>query len=325
MILDHTVKIWYENERGFSVPLVPFVANPFQSIYYLLEGTENSINQVFSDQQISWHGESFHNMYMKPRAIDLDGFIMWDSSNPDLIHQYTRQLNRTFNPTRKGSLYYKREGNDNTFFIDGCIVEELPRLTISDGVLKYKITLRCLMPFWRLKTQTEYLSFTQKNCFFPFSIRPTLYIPRMDGQEIRPIEPRQYFGIRRNNLSTVITNIGDVETGFKVVFLAQSDDIRNPSFSNLDTGETIKLTGNPGDFVMNKGDRVEITSMPERVDIRLNEGARGFRNLDPQNNQFFFLPEGRVTIGFNADQNVTMLDVLLYYSPLFITSEGGRA
>lgn len=312
MLIDKNVRLIYENERGLSIPLSPIIGD-LDSVYRLITADEQLQTQINSGREAGWHGENLQAFFMGTRDITLIGSIEWDVNNRDLIFGYKRTLEKTFNPTLKGKLTYKRQDKNKTYYLDGLIVEELPTFSVQEGSLKFMVSLRATDPFWRQTVTLEKLSFTQKNIFFPWSVRPKKYMG------IVPKSNNTYFGLKRNNLNTAITNAGDVETGFKVVFIANGE-VKNPSIVNLETGNQIRIVGNPGDYIMQKGDKVEVVSTPKVKNIIAGADGKGFKYLE-EGSKFFLLPVGTTKIGFNADLNVSLLDVYLYYEPLLLGAE----
>ena len=64
------------------------------------------------------------------------------------------------------------------------------------------------------------------------------------------------FGTKKPASETEVENIGDVESGFRVVFKARGT-VTNPKIFNKITGEYIKIN-----YIMAKGDSIEVVNYP---------------------------------------------------------------
>lgn len=317
MIIDRSVKVNYTNERGLSVDLVPWIADAFRKthVFYLKNDVSEDLpTDIFAERQVGWHGEMLQAFYLGSRIVNIEGIIFWDADRPDLIHQYKRHLEKCFNPTYLGRLNYSRGDGKKIFYLQDCVPMSGIRILTGAGFITFSVSLKATNPFWQMKPEVERLSYTQKNIVFPLSVRPKQYFSKFI-----PHSNRTYMGIKRNNLDTVVDNIGDVTTGFRVVIIANGH-IENPSLYNIDTGATLKLVGNPGTFIMEKNDTVEIISTPKESKIWVNKTERGLRYL-AEGYKFFVLPQGKTRIGFNAEKNVSLMDVLLYYAPQYLGAE----
>ena len=112
-------------------------------------------------------------------------------------------------------------------------------------------------------------------------------------------------------METEVQNIGDVSTGFRVVFRARGE-VQNVEVSNKLTNEKIKVN-----VSMQKGDTVEVINYMNRKMVLFN-GQKAFSKLDVQNSTFFSLLPGKNLLGYNADKNAVNLDAIVYYSPLYL-------
>lgn len=306
------MQILYENERGLSVTLEPFIKNLF-AVFQVLKVDERLPNDIFSVRESNWHGERDQGSLMGAREILIDGKIDWDPKQPNLIFGYKKSLTDVFNPDQTGRITYIRKGQKTIRFIDGVRLTELPVFTEGIGTLRFFISLKCNQPFWQQKTESIHLSFTQPNIFFPWSIRPTQYMG------VVPTEPKTYFGLRRSTLEAPANNVGAVKTGFKAIFTAKGE-LKNPWIKNLETGDQLKIVGNPGDFTMQKDDIIEIISLPKDTRIIIGENTRGMRYLE-EGSKFFLLPIGETMVAFGADYNSSLLDVRLVYEALSLGAE----
>ena len=315
MIVDRKSIIKYTNSREQSITFDCLAgqrtrAASAKGVYFLNRADEALPNTINADRVVDWHGENVQSMYAGVRSVDLQGIIFHISGTPAVITQRKRELERLFNPTLTGEIEYRRDGEFKAFYLRNCRCESKINFTVVPGGLMWNVTLRAHDPFWQQRTELERLSFVQKNAIFPRSY-PQVY----NTGGINPVSGRFYFGLKRSSLSTVVNNLGDVETGFELVFSALGE-LENPSITNLDTGETIRLL-----LTMEKDDTVKIINMPKEFKVIMKDGSNGAKYLDTAVTVPFTLPTGRTHMRFSADLNVSFLDVLLRYPPQFIGAE----
>jgi len=117
------------------------------------------------------------------------------------------------------------------------------------------------------------------------------------------------------SLESVFDNVGDAETGFRVVFRARGGTVSGPVIENKNTGEAVRMRP---DFVMQPGDMMEALIYPNLVRVLINGATDGFAYLDTQSD-FFRLPPGHNHLAYNAAENVSNLDVAVMYVPRFLT------
>ena len=311
MIIDRRSVVKYTNSRGQSVIFDCLAGQHTKNgVFYLNRADEFLPNQINSDRVVDWHGETVQSMFAGVRSVDFEGLIFHDTGTPSVIVRRKRDLERLFNPTLTGEIEYRRTGELPSFFLRDCRCDSKVIFDVASGGLAWRVTLKAFNPFWQQQTVLERLSFVQKNAIFP-----RVYPQKYNAGVINPTDGKMYFGIKRSNLSTVVNNVGDVETGFEVVFQA-AGEVENPSITNVDTGETIKVN-----LTMEKDDRVTVICMPREFKVVLKDGANGAMYLDPMCAPFL-LPTGKTKIGFDADLNVTLLNVFLRYPPQFLGAEG---
>lgn len=111
--------------------------------------------------------------------------------------------------------------------------------------------------------------------------------------------------------STIFENKGDRKVGLKVIFKADRGDATNIQFTNLKTGQFIKLNN----IRLNKGDILEISTIQGSKHI-LKNGINVYGNID-RLSDFFSLDIGDNLLQYDAETGKTNLDVYLYYTPVY--------
>lgn len=278
-----TEKLIYTNANGESVEL------SFFSVYTVTKYTDYDLeNEMTTTKTNLQDGETVTGSALSPRSISVEGYYKLTESN-----QLERQLKRVMNPKLPGTLVYRDTEVER--YID-VMLEAVPEIQRKPGRAEFSLDFIAHNPYWREWEKTEYIALLTPELRFPF------IVPQRKGV---------IFGKRKPFLETEVVNVGDAETGFRVVFKAKGP-VKNPSVIHKETGEQIKILVN-----MERGDTVEVKNHPYDKQIYLN-GDKAFRLLDRRNSQFFTLHVGRNLIGYQADLNTVNLDVIIYYYPLYL-------
>ena len=284
MLVTRNTKLTYINSRGKQMELSPF------SLFFLQKCEEELENEITAEKQSANHGETYVGSSLGSGRIELDGFV--DSKTN--IEEIRREIIKVFNPTLDGKLIYTNSimGKDKVIEVK---VESVPTVIWDKQLMRFSIDLIAHNPFWKEQEKTEYIALLTKKLTFPLVVYN-----------------KMVFGIRKSTLETQVENIGDVESGFRVVFKARSGTVVNPKLFNKVTGEYIKIN-----YTMEKGDMIEVINYPELKKITVNHSVNGFKCLDIDST-FFNLDVGKNLIGYLADENTINLDVIMYYTPRYL-------
>jgi len=284
MLVTPFVTLNYINSAGQEMGL------NFFSSFLCEECEETNNNQVHSIKQGGVHGEFFTGMSLDERRISLKGQVRHGIT----LENAVRSLQNVFNPTLRGTLVYENSRMGIRREI-ACKVSELPQVFWSKRQLRFDIPLVALDPFWRGISVIEHIAETLKELYFPVSIP----------------EGGMSFGVRKQTLESIFENVGNVESGFLVVFRATLGTVVNPEIRNMETGERIRMN-----YTMEKGDVITILNDLQERRVEIN-GLNGFRHLDAANTTFFRLAVGTNRVGFWADSNINNLSVHIRYTPNF--------
>lgn len=203
-----------------------------------------------------------------------------------------RRLKKVFNPKVLGRLVYT-DGEAQRYL--AVSVDHVPKVEPKSRYAVFNIDLTAHDPYWREEERTENIAILQAMLHFPCVIPTTGMV----------------FGVKRSTLETPVTNVGDAESGFRVVFRALGS-VSNPQIINKDTGERIRVI-----YEMQQGDVIEVVNEPLVKKVLVN-GVKAFKHLDRQATTFFPLRVGDNTIIYQADENLVNLDVVIFYSPLYL-------
>lgn len=284
MLVTKDLILTYKNELSKSIDF------SFFSPYNLISVEEELTNNINTTKQNLIHGTTYISSTLGERLITISGFLVCNKHTKDL----RIELIKVFNPTLKGKLIAKNEKSIKEIDV---IIEKVPEPKEDNGVISFNIDLIANKPFWNEREKAEYLALLKPMLAFP------LAIPKNKGI---------VFGKRKPVLESIVNNIGDVESGFKVVFKAKGGSVTNPKIYDIYNNKFIKIN-----YVMEKGDILEIISYPESKKITLNGTENAFKYLD-MDSDFFNLKIGDNKLGYSAKENTINLDVILWYSPRYL-------
>lgn len=283
MLVTADTRLIYKNSIDEEIEFA--VSSPFfpESVE---EDVKNSINTMKTN---ATHGESFISSKLESRYITISGFIERSISTLSLKDK----LVKTINPTLKGKLIYISENTRKEIEV---IAEEIPTVKSDKGIIRFTVNLQACNPFWENAEKAEQLALLTSKLHFP------LFIPKENGV---------VFGLKKSLLESDVNNIGDVVSGFRVIFKA-TGSLKNPQIYNKLTGEFIKIN-----YDMEKEDVIEIVNYPEYKKVTINGNVNGFKYID-LDTTFFNLEIGKNIIGYKADENIINLNVSMYYTPRFL-------
>jgi len=290
MFVTCTAELMYENERGMGAKLAPF------SLFWLQSCKEDTENIINSEPQSGIDGEIPISMRLSVRHMALSGFID-DVPNME-YHKST--LERVFNPTLSGRLTYRNVATAETLSLD-VKVDAIPEIVWSDKQARFDIELTALNPYWIGQEVREQIALLSKLFKFPLRI-PS----KAQGGFV--------FGRRRLTLDSIFENVGDVATGFRAVFRARGGTVAGPMIENKNTGAFVRMRP---DLVLQPGDMLEMAIFPNIKRIVLNGSVNAFAWMDTSSD-FFTLPTGTNHLAYSAAENVSNLDVVVYYVPRFL-------
>lgn len=273
-------KLIYTNEQGVSVEMSWF------AVLNVVNYDDSLPVNYYTNKNAGQDGETLSSQSFDVRSLTIDCVYQVQ----DDIGSYERNLKRIFNPRLKGAV--KHIGKDFEREIS-VKLNEIPTIKHSDGKGTLMLDFVAHAPFWQDVPRTEYLAFVEAALSFPLT-----FISGMS------------FGIRRNSLVSKIDNIGDVDCGFKVTFKASGGSVSNPYIKKGD--KYIRIN-----YEMAKGDLITVDMLGQSPVILLNE-VKDSTILQRKETEFFNLDVGQNIVEYNAERNVTNLDVIVTYRPQYL-------
>lgn len=159
----------------------------------------------------------------------------------------------------------------------------------------YQLTMLCPQPYFLdMSDFGKDLAASVPLCAFPFVW----------------LEGREYAtDYRQFSSNFLVVNSGDLDTGLKVVFIAQ-DVVRNPKLS-LQNGQYIRVLTE-----LMQGDELSIETSKGKKRILLN-GVNMMSRID-RKSTFIGLAPGENVLTYDADEGYMNLEVRLYYTPMYL-------
>ena len=122
------------------------------------------------------------------------------------------------------------------------------------------------------------------------------------------------FGARQPSQIITVDNIGDVPCGCQIVFKTLGT-VTNPELMNVDTGDLMRVN-----TTMAAGEELRVyTHFAGKRVVRVTgqTESNAFSQMDTDST-FLQLDTGRNTLRYSAATNMDLLEVSIYYRPLFL-------
>ena len=282
------MELIYTNEKGASITLR-------QSKPYFLTSIDGagSLRQTITTFKAPQQDGAFYvSSALDMRNIPLTGTIVAD--NADLACSLRRDLAKIFTPKQQGTLTLRNRRIS-------CVVEEVTFSVASrERVPGFFISLLCPSPFFEALDEIR----RELAVWTPLFSFP-LELPEGVGVEL---------GLRQPSTIITVENGGDVPCGCAIVFRALGS-VTNPELMNVDTGEYIRLNTE-----MEAEEELWVyTHFAGKKVVKKTSVAEtnAFAILDP-GSSFLQLSPGINVLRYNADENIDLLEVTVYYRELYL-------
>ncbi|MGF7146289.1 hypothetical protein HNQ56_004756 [Anaerotaenia torta] len=281
------MELTYINSDGESLTL------RHRKPYFLekLDGTGSIRNTVTTFKAPEQDGAFYVSSTLDMRNITIEGTIL--AATAEEAYELRQNFLRFFSPKKSGLLTLKEKQIP-------CVLEDVTlRVSLRERIPKFFLSLLCPSPFFEtLNEVREELANWNALLEFP------LEIPE-EGIE---------FGLRQPSQIITVKNVGDVPCGCEIIFKA-TGPVTNPELLHMDTGEFIRILTS-----MSQGDEFRIYThfAGKRVISKINNvESNAFYLLDTDSN-FFQLTPGKNNLRYDAEVNLELLDVYIYYRPQFL-------
>lgn len=238
-----------ENYKGERLQLTQ---NPKYSVVKV-DGLNPPTANINTAINANFDGASFKSSRVNSRNIVIDLYIEGDAeANRIELYNYIRVK-------RSVTVYYKNARRN--VYIQGYV--EALECGLFDKKQKAQISIVCPRPYFRdAQGGSVEVSNVQALFEFPFDIG-------VDGIE---------FSTLVADTEIVVTNDGDIETGFVLTLIA-TGSVVNPAVYNVDTGEYIKV-----DIELEEGDTLTISTVKGAKAVTLTRDGvniNAINYLDP--------------------------------------------
>jgi hypothetical protein len=283
------MELKYINDTGESITLRQ--TKP----YFLtrVDGTGDIRQTISTFKAPEQDGAFYISSSLDMRNITIEGTIIADTA--DEAYTFRRNLLRIFTPKQQGRIIIRGRQI-------GCVVEEAG-FTVStrERIPRFFISLLCPSPFFETPDEIR----RELALWMPlFSF--VLEIPE-GGIE---------FGSRQPSQIITVDNNGDVPCGCMIVFSALGS-VTGPELMNLDTGEYVKLN-----TTMGAGEELRVYThlANKRVTRVIGQTASNAFNTLDTGSTFLQLSAGRNTLRYNAEENIDLLEVSIFYRELYLSA-----
>jgi len=281
--------MFFGNEAGevlhLSTPQYRFVditeGQTIQSgTKYYLTGEDGLFGSTQADQQSIrvpfQDGERLIDTRLEPKKIQLNLEIQADSYSD--IERARRKLERLFLPKRPTMINYKGQTEQKVLIVYADRVPDFPLALLggdnkTQGVI---INATAYNPYW----QSVELSDLELTAFQP------LFEFTSEYWEV----PDELFEIGIESSDRILDNNGD--TAVPIV-ITMRGPVRNPSFTNVTTGKTIKVNA-----TLSKSDILVVDTGAPSVKIN---GENAFQLLD-LSSEFWNVEKGENLVTYQADE-----------------------
>lgn len=273
--------------------------------YYILDNVDwGEVKSTHhSYKYVNQMGEYVTGTSLETRDIAITGWVIAD--DPDVMDERKKFLNRFVNPQHKLILTY-----------NGYKLEVLPDTSIkysknksenNDVLCKFMINGFCPDPLFMLEVDNKIAA---------ANTIPKFHFPLIMSKEPDP-PGGIIFGVRQPSLIVAIDNVGAVEVGMRIVFKALGS-LANPSLTNVSTQKFFKVNK-----AMQAGEEIEVVTVigSKRITGKLNGVESNYFKYRDLDSEWLQLLTGTNLFRYDADQNVSNLEVYIYYNPRYLEVE----
>ena len=277
-------RLYVENELGERLELT---ANPNFAVLKV-DGTNPPVAAINTVPVVGMDGTKYNSGRIEQRNI----VILLNINQP--IEQNRLTLYRYFRVKRKVTLYY--ENNSRRCHIDGYV--ESFENSLWTKLQQPQISIICPQPFWIAENDTV-ADFMQVIPLFEFPFD----IPAA--------------GIEFSQLQTVtsmLIDVGEIETGGIITMQAMAADVVNPRFTNSTTGKFFGV-----DISMQLDDIITINTRRGEKSVTLTRGSSVTNLLNDRltGSEWVQFVPGVNSIGYSASAGTSHLKVSVSVTQLY--------
>lgn len=271
-----------------------------------ITGLEASELEISTTDNALVDGATVDGKRIKSRPVHIEATLRDDTNNA----ANRQRIIKFFNPKYAGKLTVNHSG------IERNIEYELEGWTFVAKAniynkLAISVDLMCPDPFLKNmdnfgKNMAEFTALFA----FPWCVLKNKVYNTPDPYKGLTLAG-QAAGYRTLNTNVLLANDGDVPCGLQIKFIATRGPVTGPKITHLGSGNFMHVN-----ISMAKGDVLLIDTSARNQIIELND-VNVYQYID-RLSEPFELNVGDNYLEYDADENYTNLDVMLYYTPLYL-------
>lgn len=271
-----------------------------------ITGLEASEFEISTTDNALVDGSTVDGKRIKNRPIHIEATLRDDKNNST-----NRQwIIKFMNPRYTGKMTINHSGTLRTIEYELEGWSFVARDNVY-GQLSFVVDLICPDPYWRNTDNFgKNMADISKMIAFPWRV-----LPAKQAGTPEPYKGLTLFGqicgYRTLSKEVMLPNDGDVPTGLQIKFVAARGSVTNPKIVHAGTGKFVRVK-----IEMAHGDVLLIDTNKRHRVIELND-INVYQKIDKQSDPFE-LDVGDNYLQYDADVNYTNLDVMLYYTPLYL-------
>lgn len=271
-----------------------------------ITGIEASELEISTTDNALVDGSTVDGKRILNRTIHIEATLRSDRNNPE----QRQRIIKFFNPKYTGKLTVDHSGivRNIEYELEGW------SFVAKDNVynqLSIVVDLMCPDPFMKnIDNYGKNMAEITKMIAFPWRVLAEKHYDTPDPYKGLTL-PGQICGYRTLTTEVILPNDGDVPTGVQIKFVASRGSVLNPKIIKTATGQFMRVT-----VEMQQGDVLLVDTNKRHQVIELN-GVNYYQHIDRQSEPFE-LDVGDNYLTYGADGNYTNLDVMLYYTPLYL-------
>lgn len=258
-----------------------------------IEGIEKSEFELSTVSNAQYDGSIVVSKRLKNRPISIT--VDYKGTNKEIER---KKLISFFNPKNSGTLIITYGDIEKS--IEYEIEDFNCKLTNIYDILTFRVDFLCPNPYLRDVLEAKVNIALWKGGFhFPLTIPNNIGI---------------IVGLREPSLIVNVNNTGDVECGVVIEFKALGT-VSKPSLLNINTGEYIKINKS-----MAAGEVIKVnTNVGNKKVIKVLNGLEtNILNYIDLNSTFLQLEVGDNLFRYDAEENLSNLEVSIYYNPCYL-------
>jgi phage-related protein len=269
-------------------------------------GLEASELEISTTDNALVDGSTVDGKRIKNRPVHIEATLRDDKNNP----KSRQRIIKFFNPKYTGKMTVNHSGTMRNIEYELEGWSFVARDNVY-GQLSFVVDLMCPDPFMRNTDNFgKNMADISKMIAFPWRVLAAKRAETPDPYKGLTLFG-QICGYRTLSKEVVLPNDGDVPTGVQIQFIAARGSVTNPKITHAGTGQFMRV-----EVEMAQGDVLLIDTNKRHQVIQLN-GTNVYQKID-RRSEPFELEVGDNYLQYDADGNYTNLDVMLYYTPLYL-------